>query len=87
MTQQEELQLRILVMGNASRMIYWHKSMGCLLKWSPPRVAVSLIKGIRIIGHSVGVAERGDILNKTVGILAGTGRDVQMQGTSKTPLN
>lgn len=76
MTQQKELQLRSLVMGNAGRMIYWHKSKGCLLKWSP-RVAVTLNKAIRIPGHSAGVAERGDILNETVGTLSGTGQEMR----------
>ena len=76
MTQQKELQLRSLVMGNAGRIMYWHKSKGCLPKWSPPSVAVSLIKGIQIPGHSVGVAERGDILNETDGTLVGTGQEM-----------
>ena len=76
MTQQKELQLRRLVMGNAGRMIYSHKPKGCLLKWSPPRVAASLIKGIRIPDRGVGVAERGNILNETVGTLAGTGQEM-----------
>ena len=74
-TQQKKLQLRSLVMGNVGRMINWHKSNGCLLKW-PPRVTVTLIKAIRIPGHSAGVAERGDILNETVGTLAGTGQEM-----------
>ena len=75
MTQQKELQLRSLVIGNVGRMIYWHKSKACLLKW-PPRVAVTLIKAIRIPGHSAGVAERVDILNETVGTLAETGQEM-----------
>ena len=45
--------------GNAGGMIYWHKLKFCLLKCSPPRVAVSLVKGIRIPGHSVGVRKEG----------------------------
>ena len=85
MTQQKELPLRSLVMGNASRMIYWHKSKGCLLKWSP-RVAVTLIKAIRIPGHSAGVAERGDILN-CWNLGGNWSKDVQTQGNSKAPLN
>ena len=76
MTQWKELQLRNLIAMNAGGMMYWHKSKGCLLKWSPPRVAFSLIKGIGTPGHSAGVAERGDILNETVGAMVGTGQEV-----------
>ena len=86
MAQQKELQLKSLVMGNAARMIYWHKSNGFLLKWSPPKVTVSLIKGIWIPGHSVGVAERGNILNETVGTLVGTGQEMcRRRATLKLP--
>ena len=49
--------------------------VSCLLKW-PLRVAVTLIKAIRVPGHSAGVAERGNILNEIVGTLAGTGQEM-----------